>query len=318
LEKLDPPLKYDIFALNQRFFDIDSDGNYYFKDYSKHRILKYSPTGKFITQIGSIGQDETGLYHPSGIKISGNILYVLNHGGTEVKMFSLDGKFLSGFKLENIRESWNFDVDKESIYINARIGSVKGIGKDKLISVYTMAGEKLNQFGELIPCQYWVGLFRFNICYVSIRDGILTGAFVFVPKIFSYKLDGAHIYTRDLTKFNMEGIRLCVDRSVNEGFDRPDAIISEKGALNMVEFCYAFAQDENHHTYYSNLTYRSMPYVYHFDENGNPVETLVFQDGKRFIEIHGFLFDEKSGKKYGIGVTDENGLSLVLFTFENK
>ncbi len=79
---------------------VGTDGSVYVADTWNHRIQKFSPDGRFITQWGFFGQGESGaaFWGPRDIVIdSNNNLLITDTGNKRIAIFDQDGNFLSQF-----------------------------------------------------------------------------------------------------------------------------------------------------------------------------------------------------------------------------
>jgi len=304
------------FAMSNRLFDIDKNGNFFFLESLKHRVLKFSPTGKFITQVGSIGQDDPGLYFPTAIKISGDTLYISDYYGRKLKCFSLDGGFKSVFNIPNSVSANYIDVDKDKIYVNSRVKSVKEFNHSHLISVYDEKGNKVTEFGQIIECQNIYGYLVFNTGYFSIAGGYLIGAFSNSPVIFKYDLAGKQSFSKDIVSMKAHEFVLLENESKRPGFDTPQKIRGDTGQVDTIRFCSGFDVDDNLHAYYSVFIEKVEPCIYHFDANGDILERLILKSSNRTIKVKHIHIDKNTNKKYGIGFLNGSGGKEDAMLFE--
>ena len=79
---------------------IGADGSVYVADTWNHRIQKFTPEGRFITQWGTFGQGETGyaFWGPRDIAIDAEgLVYITDTGNKRVVIFTENGDYLSEF-----------------------------------------------------------------------------------------------------------------------------------------------------------------------------------------------------------------------------
>ena len=72
----------------------------YVTDRDNHCIQKFSPDGKFVAQIGSLGSGPGQLKYPRGVTIDTagtGLVYVSEEGNHRVSVFTSDGVFVSSF-----------------------------------------------------------------------------------------------------------------------------------------------------------------------------------------------------------------------------
>ncbi|MEW6608782.1 MAG: 6-bladed beta-propeller [bacterium] len=77
---------------------LDSEGNLYLVSFSSHRIVKLSPTGLPLLELGGVGEGQGRFLNPFGIALDseGNI-YVTDFGNHRVQKFDPKGNFLLSF-----------------------------------------------------------------------------------------------------------------------------------------------------------------------------------------------------------------------------
>ncbi len=130
----------------------DSAGNVYVSDVMQKAVLVFNPNGDMILSIGEKGEME----NPAGLAVD-NIrkrLYVVDSKTHNVKVYSLDGKFLFEFGKRGIEDGefnfpTNIAVDKEGkIYvvdtINARVEVFDAEGK--FLWKFGSLGDSFGQF----------------------------------------------------------------------------------------------------------------------------------------------------------------------------
>jgi hypothetical protein len=78
----------------------DSRGNVFVLDAGNHRIMEFAQDGRFLKQIGHIGQGPGDLLRPVDFVIDkGDYLYVLEDGNKRISIFDSDGCFRKAFPI---------------------------------------------------------------------------------------------------------------------------------------------------------------------------------------------------------------------------
>ena len=74
----------------------DSDGNVYVADgYKNTRVVKYGPTGEYITHWGGAGDGKRKFNLVHGVTVDGqDRIIVADRGNKRIQVFDADGKFL--------------------------------------------------------------------------------------------------------------------------------------------------------------------------------------------------------------------------------
>jgi len=102
-------------------FDIakDKQGNIYITDTVKHRVVKTTANGIFVSSWGKLGQAEGEFIFPIGIAIDSNDnVYVVDAGNFRIQKFSSEGEFLKtwgGFDEDLLELIIKFNNDSLSI-----------------------------------------------------------------------------------------------------------------------------------------------------------------------------------------------------------
>lgn len=77
---------------------VDSSGNTYVTDYSKHIVQKFNPQGQFVLKWGQGGSDLGDFYNPSGIAVdSSNNIYVVDTSNNRIQKFTNTGVFVASW-----------------------------------------------------------------------------------------------------------------------------------------------------------------------------------------------------------------------------
>jgi hypothetical protein len=316
---LKPKIKSNFYSEVGRNFDIDEKGNYYILDSDKNSVFVFSPDGKYIRQIGSLGKDKEGLFNTLGLRIRNNKLYINNELGRQIKVFSLEGKYLSHIQFGKsvINGNW-IDVD-ENIFYTIIKAAYQRYNELKLFHLYKEGTGHYKQFGRLIECNNITGYQFFNACMFSIRNGNIVGAHLSVPIVYRYSLNGEELFYIDLRKLGLSEVNSKVKFAVASGCDQPEKIASKKKKVTMVRYCSGFDVAHNLHSYYSIITHDFPPCIYHFDENGLVLERIVLKHGDDILTTKSIIIAEKSNIKYGIGFIsteyDDKKGKILLFSF---
>ena len=97
----------------------DGDGNVYVTELHGDCVLKLSPDGEKLQQIGKYGSQPGRLGAPRGILIHQNCIYVCERDNRRVSVFQTDGTFVTAFGAEaGLRDPASIVVDKDGfIYV---------------------------------------------------------------------------------------------------------------------------------------------------------------------------------------------------------
>jgi len=307
---------------------MDSERNLYLLDVKNGRIIKISPKGEVLKIIGHFGTDELGLYYPQAIYIYNSVLYVITS--------SIRKKVLKGFDSEGKRllkiipfapknaVARSFLVDDKLFYVNLQFTNKSGKPQN-LISVFDTKGKRLKSFGKPLKAQSWEGNIFFNIGLISKYGDFVIGALFYHPIIFHYTTGGKLIYYKNLLKGNFPEIKATYEFAKRNCIDTPEKRCSTvNGQISNVNFCYAAGIDRDLNLYYStwelkeNLKAPVTPVVYKFDKKGNHKETFVFTLNGKPVRVCYFIFDKKTGRRYGIGFIGsivEKNIPIFLFKF---
>jgi tripartite motif-containing protein 71 len=77
---------------------LDADGNVYVADSGLDKIVKFSPTGKYLNGWGGLGSTNGKFLDPRGVAVGPNgHVYVADNGNYRVQVFDVNGGFLSAW-----------------------------------------------------------------------------------------------------------------------------------------------------------------------------------------------------------------------------
>lgn len=288
----------------------DRDENFYFLETANHRIIKTDFLGNIISQFGQIGQDEINLYYPFGFNLVGEYLYILNNMGREIKIFSLDGKYIKSFRIADVFQAESIVTDSKLIFADFRYKNRSAYGNYHLISVLSMNGRLIDKFGHLIDSNNFTGYINFNLVYLSLMEDLLFGAFKFLPIIFCYQTNGNKIFYKNLQDGNIEEIRAKVFRAKRDNLDLPPKTKSNQYFHGM-RYCDGLTISKNKELYYAINSYKNEGFLFNkstiliLDKMGNLMRKKILQLNKENILVHSIGFSPK-GYIYGIGSKDRD------------
>ncbi len=129
---------HQLFITRIQDMDVDDDGNLCILDDRSGNVVRMDlKTGLLVNKISSLGQGPAELMMPSVARARNNKLFVLSEGHNSIKIFSISGSFLSGFKTKGVPR-W-MDIDKnENIYV-----AEADQKSNPVISVYDAQGKKI-------------------------------------------------------------------------------------------------------------------------------------------------------------------------------
>jgi hypothetical protein len=129
---------HQLFITRIQDMDVDDDGNLCILDDRSGNVVRMDlKTGLLVNKISSLGQGPAELMMPSVARVRNNKLFVVSGGYHGIKIFSISGDFLGGFKT-NAVPRW-MDVDKnENIYV-----AEADQKSNPVISVYDAQGKKI-------------------------------------------------------------------------------------------------------------------------------------------------------------------------------
>ena len=129
---------------------VDEEKYLYCTDEVKHRILKYDPEDRKVSEWGIEGSCEGQFFRPAGIAsdLSGHI-YVVDAGNNRVQKFTGDGDFINswgtrGSETGQFKDPWGITLDSIGFVYIADWGNDR-------VQKFTPDGEYLQTFGYLEP-----------------------------------------------------------------------------------------------------------------------------------------------------------------------
>jgi hypothetical protein len=297
------------FAIN--VWDIDDKGNYYFLDIHNHRVLKFGENRQFLMQFGSIGQEKDSLYYPSGIFLYKGTLFILDQEGKKVKSFSLYGSFLSSFEIKDAFSTESIFIANDEILLSVKCRSNKGYNENRLVSVFSLTGQKLRDFGNVVKSVKYDGYLMFNRVRVFGQ-----GKRVFIPhnfwplvRIFEGEKE---IKTINLLDLELDEINEIAGDGKKRNVDTPLSITGEKGVRSMI-YCSGFSPISQKEFYYAaNFERNTKSVLFILDENGRCKKRMKFEFMGKPLMIKAIKY--KDGDKYCIA-TREQEQKIYLFKF---
>jgi hypothetical protein len=299
------------FTFMPNCFDIDKKGNYYFVVSKRHGVLKYSPNGDFISQIGSIGKGEKDLYYPGIISIHNDMLYV-SEGGKRIKRFSLDGNYISSFEIKHGKELSTIRVNDEKIYTDVRY-YVKNFSHKKLISVFTREGELEAEIGKGPEVKAAASYWAFNSTFFHILNNHIYGTFQFSPVIFKYDFDGKQVFYKDLSKMGIPEIDRITEEVIGKGSDLPgNKKTKQTNTVMVIRYCTGFCIDSHGNFYYGIRLRGQANCILILNSKGTLHQKIILTYNDKIIKPSALYF--KNNKHYCIGYI-KSYADESLFTF---
>lgn len=120
-----------------------SSGDLFVLDNMNHRVLVFRE-GRFLRQIGQIGQGEGDLHQPVAMCIDKNDrLYIVDQENKRIQIFLSDGSPYGRFQADTETNTITVDSLGEILINNPNSGD--------LVTVYSAQGRKVRTMGELAP-----------------------------------------------------------------------------------------------------------------------------------------------------------------------
>lgn len=308
--------KYQIISPLFQGIALDQREHIFFIDHGNHRILEFDLKGVLISEIGGIGQGDDALFSPIAIAIENNSLYVLNDGGRQVKIFSLDGKYQFSFAIDNAWTSHSLLVDGDSILVNV-IDKYRQILNDgMLISIYDQTGQLINKIGPIIQCNSFAGYRGFNSIRISAHDDRVYYAFNYQPLISWCDRDGSQNGTMDLRNLDIYGVEAIVKRTETSEYDTPETKKEDSDlSLTMMGYCSGFGVDETGCFYYAVNAFPSDSqddlddYILYFNDKHKLMKKIQLKIEGETVFARNLLIHHSRGR-YAVGTVKEKILLL--------
>jgi len=130
--------------------EMDEERNIYIADYHGNTVLKYSPDGKLLKEIGGEGQGPGEFIHPFSLCYDNGKLYITDVINSRLQIFDKTGNYLSSFKIITFPGSIAYAQDELFGITISRFSNEE----EYLIFVYNKKGRLLRKFGkylDLVP-----------------------------------------------------------------------------------------------------------------------------------------------------------------------
>jgi hypothetical protein len=289
-------------------FSIDKNGNLYFLDFNNNRILKFNMKGSFIKQIGTIGQGNEDLYYPQGVFVNQDIVYVLDQSGNKLKMFSLEGEFISAFKIDEEMSVKSFFVTENLVILNAF--HRKKYNETKPISIFTNKLEGIKEIGKIIKTPSFLACITFNEMFITFCDNSIYGCLRSYPLIFRYDIDGKEIFYKNLRDMHIKEIITIENEGRKRGVDAPESVKENNRVRSMI-YCDGFGTNGNGDIYYAlNFDKAKKGIILHMDSKGELIEKTILKVNNKQARIER-LFIKKN--EYFALVNIDKNISLIKF-----
>ncbi len=174
-------------------------GDLFLLDNNNHRILAFRE-GRFLRQIGQIGQTDGDLHQPSALGIdSSNRLYVVDQENSRIQVFQGDGAPYGRFPADTHTNTIAISSSGEILINNPN--------KKALITVYSRRGREVRTSGQLVPLSRGFPgrpddekmLVPLGRAYLSVDASGIYVTFQFMPLVQKYTEKGGFLWEARLT-----------------------------------------------------------------------------------------------------------------------
>ena len=133
---------------NRCHLAVESNDNILMADYGNNRIQKFSPDGRYITQVGRYGAGELEFQGPSAIAIhpKNSMIYVTETDNHRIQILSHDLKFYKSFGTKG-KEEGQFNRPEDLVFDSTGDVYVADAGNHR-VQVFTPEGKFLRAFGK--------------------------------------------------------------------------------------------------------------------------------------------------------------------------
>lgn len=214
------------------------------------------------------------MFEPLGIFTSNDEIVVLDRGGSQIKIFSQEGRFVSSCDLKDGRAN-SIVVSGDRIIANV-LGR-KNYRRRLPLSVYTKNFEKIGELGTQVKCGSFAAYRCFNEAYVCLAENSVCVAFRSFPALFRVDMQGATTFYNDLTKISIEEIAKIAKEGKKRKVDTPQSIRNESRVRSMV-FCNGLGTDSSGDIFYGlNYDAATKGLILHFSGSGELKEKLILR-----------------------------------------
>lgn len=289
---------YTLFIQMEGDIKIDANGNVFVLDAGNNRIMKYDKNGKFLQQIGSVGQGPGELLNPINFDIGDDgTIYVWNNGNGRIEIFDRNGVYIHSFKIPFASmRCCGMAVDSQgNVYLNSP-------SADSLITVFSKDGKKIKQFGVIKKYKRLLETKVFNqgsMCFDK-ANGYLNFMFVALPLFRRYSKDGKLILEKTIKGPEIkEAFKRWRKNKKKQAKFNPQAVSWMRFFLNIDltskgDFFAALGVSKS---------------IYHFSENANVVERLILEVDDEEFFIAG-LAVSSAGKIFVLNPYD-NSIQII-------
>jgi len=144
------PVKTASHFTNPHCVTLDKDGNLIIADYTGSRVLRFTPNGKFLGDLGyGIGNEPGQIFKPRVVKTDDNgDIYVSDQKpfGDRIQVFSNEGKLLRSFAAKGIGpgeilRGHGIDFDKDGLMYTIDVDAMR-------VNIYTKDGDFVKSWGK--------------------------------------------------------------------------------------------------------------------------------------------------------------------------
>ncbi|MCK5145937.1 hypothetical protein KAR48_04225 [bacterium] len=175
----------------------NKDRHLYVSDVVNHQIHLYNEDLEWVKSLGRMGQGPGEFQYPVGRGFnSSNQLVVFDHYNARLQILNTKGQCLKSIININVRCPENYALvdHKDRIYVNLA-------GDGHLFSVFSMAGERLGEFGKTVSISgihkkdAWLNMVGFSVDSTGIYC-----VFNEFPILRKYNLNWQLVYEIDLSE----------------------------------------------------------------------------------------------------------------------
>jgi len=168
---------------------LDINRNIYVLDSQANKIFVFDKHGKKRNEIGRRGQGPGEFLVPISMTVYKDKIAVYEIGSKRVQFLNTNGKYINTFK--TMSSLYPLRINKEFVF---GITSKRSKDFKNFINVFNVKGEKVNEFGEVLPYEN----FLVNRALLAYYNDKLYTAFRFHPELRVYSLKGK---LENFTKF---------------------------------------------------------------------------------------------------------------------
>jgi hypothetical protein len=171
---------------------IDPDGLLYVPDDREDEILVFSQDGRLVRRFGQTGQGPGDFMRPTGVSCGQNFVAVRESQNRRFQLFSLEGKYLSGFRPTKYYQPFIISGDS-LIGIEMVFQAPPPEDRASLITIMDLAGHIKRRFGVYRKEGKANHRLLNEACLAVTSEDHLAVAFHFVPMVRLYSMTGTLI-----------------------------------------------------------------------------------------------------------------------------